>query len=890
MPLEGELIPRRHNAVLFAAKVSVAACSLGVIVLLAQNSPVKTAPPKPAAAAAKGALAVAASDPFRKAVQPFLEANCYPCHSGDVPMASLDLAAFTSQAAAEKKLEVWEKVREKLTAGKMPPPGMPVPSKAEVAPVTAWIDGVLSGASSGKAFDPGRVTARRLNRVEYDNTIHDLLGVAGHPSKDFPVDDSGYGFDNNGDVLSVSPMLMEKYMAAAKSVSHLAVYGEQYPAKPGHLIRLLNRRSPDADDVLQAGNAGIWLPYSLRGAMYGNWTFPVDAEYEFRLRIANFRGANPDVAADAAGGPGAGGRGGSGGRGAIGGRGGSGGRGGAGIGRGPRAAPTPEELKARDEAARKGAPPRKLILTVDGVPVITDVVEGTGSYGYSNGEITARAKMKAGEHFLRASFPELADLANPQSNINPDMRRGLFVDYLEIVGPYNPSPDHPESYKKIFVCGQHDAACARRIVSNLMERAWRRPVTQQEIASRLALVSMVQKDGQPFEEGIRLALQAILSSPDFLFRIERDAKPATAIGVAAATQSAPHDVNDYELASRLSYYLWATMPDEELFKTAKAGTLRQPNVLQAQVRRMLADPKAQLNLVGNWAAQWLQLRNLGRTKPDPKRFPDVDDELLDAMRKETSLFVGEIIQRDRSILDFIDAPFTYVNGPLARHYGISGINGEEFQRITLDGETRGGVLTQGAILTVSSYPTRTSPPVRGKWVLENLLGAAPPPPPDNVPALNDSNIGTEISMKERFAQHRRDPSCSPCHNVMDPIGFGLENYDAVGRWRDKDGKFPIETTGQLPGGKTFTGSKGLKEILRDRSDEFVHNVTVKMFTYALGRGLEHSDNAAVDSIVQDVKANNYRFSSLVLDVVKSRQFLMRSPEVAKKKSMEIADK
>jgi hypothetical protein len=425
-------------------------------------------------------------------------------------------------------------------------------------------------------------------------------------------------------------------------------------------------------------------------------------------------------------------------------------------------------------------------------------------------------------------------------------------------------------------------------MSNLMERAWRRPVTEQELASKLNLITLAQKDGETFDGGIRLALEAILASPEFLFRIERDPKPA-AVTQAAAVQPTAHYVNDYELASRLSYYLWATMPDEELYKTAKAGRLRQPDVLQAEVRRMLADPKSQ-NLVDNWAAQWLQLRNLGRTKPDPKRFPNVDDELLDAMRKETNLFVGEIVQKDRSILDFIDAPFTYVNGPLARHYGIKGVNGEEFQRIDLDGEKRGGVLTQAAILTVSSYPTRTSPPVRGKWVLENLLGAAPPPPPDNVPALNDSNIGTEISMKERFAQHRRDPSCSPCHNVMDPIGFGLENYDAVGRWRDFDGKFPIETTGQLPGGKSFTGSKGLKEILRERSDEFVRNVTVKMLTYALGRGLERSDDATVDAIVQAVKANDYRFSSLVLDVVNSKQFQMRSTEVAKNKSMEIAQK
>jgi hypothetical protein len=286
--------------------------------------------------------------------------------------------------------------------------------------------------------------------------------------------------------------------------------------------------------------------------------------------------------------------------------------------------------------------------------------------------------------------------------------------------------------------------------------------------------------------------------------------------------------------------------------------------------------------VDNWAAQWLQLRSLGRTKPDPKRFPTVDDELLDAMRHETSLFVEAIIREDRSILDFIDAPFTYVNGPLARHYGIPGINGEEFQRVALDGEQRGGVLTQGAILTVSSYPTRTSPPVRGKWVLENLLGAPPPPPPANVPTLNEADLGTQISMKERFEQHRKDPSCSPCHTLMDPIGFGLENYDAAGAWRTRDGKFPIDTTGTLPGGRTFTGSRGLKEILRLRSDEFVRNVTVKMLTYALGRGLEGADDATVESIARDVAARNYKFSALVLDVVKSNPFEMRSVEVAKK--------
>ena len=395
-----------------------------------------------------------------------------------------------------------------------------------------------------------------------------------------------------------------------------------------------------------------------------------------------------------------------------------------------------------------------------------------------------------------------------------------------------------------------------------MERAYRRPVTQEEIASKLELVQLAQREGDSFDEGIRLALQAILASPNFLFRVEAN-PPAGASGSVqrsptcrrahagipktAAPRVEEYPVSDIELASRLSYFLWASMPDAELMRVAKAGTLRQPAVLEAQVRRMMADPKG-FNLVENWAAQWLQLRNLGRTKPDPKRFPTVDDELLDAMRKETMMFVEAMIKEDRSLLDFIDAPFTFVNGPLARHYGIKGVDGEEFQRVTLDGEQRSGILTQGAILTVSSYPTRTSIPVRGKWVMENLLGTPPPPPPDAVPSLNESNIGVEMSLRERLEQHRRDPNCSPCHMLMDPLGFGLENYDAVGAWRAMDGKFPIDPSGTLPGGQSFAGSKGLKEILKTKSDAFVNNVTEKMLTYSLGRGLERFDRPTVEAI------------------------------------------
>ena len=792
---------------------------------------------------------------------------------------------------------------DKVSAGAMPPPTAKALTDAERAAVVDWIKKLpgLTASTSQAEAAAGRVTARRLNRVEYNNTIRDLLGVAARPADEFPVDDSGYGFDNNGDVLSVSPLLMEKYMQAAETISKLAVYGETVPPKPTRIVRLMNRRSQDAYDVLSEGNSGVYLPYSLRGAMYGNYIFPVDGEYEFRLRIANFRGDDQADLTDeerarraeerrklfearrlerlkAGGTAGQGG----------------GARGGGG---GPRRDPTPEELRARDEAARKAAPPRKLILSVDGAPVISTVIEGTGTFGYSQGEFTARATVKAGERFLRASYPELANLDDPRENINPDMRRGLFVDYLDIVGPFNPSKEPPASYKKVFTCSQTTPQCARTILGTLMERAYRRPVTDEELASKVELVQLAQKEGDTFQEGIRLALQAILSSPNFLFRIEarpntaapprasgsaRNAPPLALRRAAYAldTKQTEYQVSDVELASRLSYFLWASMPDDDLMRAAKAGTLRKPGVLEAQVRRMIADPKG-YNLVENWAAQWLQLRNLGRTKPDPKKFPTVDDELIDAMRKETSMFVEAIIKEDRSLLDFIDAKFTFVNGPLARHYGMKGIDGEEFQRVELDGEQRSGVLTQGAILTVSSYPTRTSPPVRGKWVMENLLGTPPPPPPDDVPSLNDANIGTEVSLRERLEQHRKDPSCSPCHLLMDPLGFGLENYDAVGVWRTHDGKFPIETSGTLPGGQSFTGSKGLKEILRGKSDVFIHNVTEKLLTYSLGRGLERFDRPTVETISRQVTANGYKFSALVMGVVNSKPFQMQSVEGAK---------
>ena len=781
---------------------------------------------------------------------------------------------------AVKQVSLWDKVHDKLSAGLMPPPGIPGPSKDEVAAVTGWIEH-LPGRAAARLVSaentPGRVTARRLNRAEYNNTIRDLLGVNVRPADEFPVDDAGYGFDNIGDVLTLSPLLMEKYMAAARTVSKVAVYGETLPAQPSLLAVLMPKKGPD-DPLPPSG--GTILPYSIRGAMYGSFVFPVDAEYEIRVRVINHRDPGGRVDYDspldvflsqlraASGLPGvqegaqpvAPGRGGRGATGSSGGR----GR----VSRGPA---TPADTKLAEEKSRTAFAGLKMILTLDGKPILEDLIEGDTNYKYDRGAVAARVPVKAGAHYLRASFPELADLDDPRRNINGDGRRRDYIEFAEIAGPYNPSHEPPASYKQIFICSEHTAQCATKILRNLTERAYRRPVKPEEITRLASLVTLAQKQGDTFQEGIRLALQTILMSPDFLFRTESD--PPLRSGSPAPA----HRISDYELASRLSYFLWSSMPDEELFRLAREQKLHESAVLEAQVRRMLADSKS-ASLVDNFAGQWLGIRTLDRKPPDPGRFATADDELLDYMHRETNMFVAAMFREDRNILDFIDAPFTYLNGPLARHYGIPGVTGEEFRRVDLKGTERSGLLTQGAILIASSYPTRTSVVTRGKWVLENFLGTPPPPPPPNVPALTETDLGTAASLREKMEQHRANPTCAVCHKQMDPIGFGLENYDASGAWRTLDGKFPINASGTLPDGKSFNGAAGLKAILRSQSDLFTRNLTTKMMTYAVGRGMERFDEPAINGIVQDLSTHDYKFSRMVMDIVNSKPFLMRSAD------------
>jgi hypothetical protein len=473
-------------------------------------------------------------------------------------------------------------------------------------------------------------------------------------------------------------------------------------------------------------------------------------------------------------------------------------------------------------------------------------------------QLDARVAVKEGEHRLRASI--IYDPPAPQG-------RGPSVEYIEVRGPFQVKPAGPsESSRRIFVCSEHTPECARRILAALAHRAYRRPATGHEVDGLVQFVSMAQKQGDSFEQGVQLALEAVLVSPHFLFRIEHDSKPTDPAAV--------HSIGDLELASRLSYFLWSSMPDDDLLAAAERKTLRKPGVLEAQVRRMLADPKSR-SLVDNFAGQWLQIRNLDTVKPDPERFPGFDGELREAMRQETRLFFEAVVKQDRSILDFIDGKFTYLNARLARHYGIPGVEGDQFRRVDLTGDQRSGILTQASVLTVSSYPTRTSPILRGKWILENILNAPPPPPPPGVPNLNEEAVGTTGTLRQQLEKHRSDQSCAVCHAKLDPLGFGLENYDAIGAWRTMDGKFPVDAAGTLPNGKSFQTPAELKTILKGDREAFTQCLTEKMLTYALGRGLERYDKNAVKSIEGGVAAGDYKFSRLILEIVNSMPFQMR---------------
>jgi mono/diheme cytochrome c family protein len=694
---------------------------------------------------------------FQKDVAPFLNRRCVACHNLNLKNADLNLARLKDPKEALAERNVWEDVLDKLRNGEMPPPGLPRPTAPELQALAKWVDAQISRHDANTPAEPGRVTARRLNKVEYNNTIRDLLHLDFQPADDFPNDDSGYGFDNIGDVLSLSPVLMEKYLSAAEKISRLAVITGK-PGKP-----TLNRH-----------------PFNTAKA--ANHEFPAWAEYEIQIRIID---------------------------------------------------------------RRKEGDPLQVAFTIDNKAVKT--AEFPAPPAAVNRVMKYTAPVTPGVHKLGVTFP---------GKLPGDYQ----VDYIEVRGPFaKEGLGLPETHRRIVICQERTAACAEKITANLLSKAWRRPVTAAEISRIASFTTQAIAAGQPLEQGVQFSLQAMLVSPNFLFRIEPPSPDAQ-----------PRKLTNPELAARLSYFLWSTMPDEAL----AAADLQQPSVLRAQVRRMLNDPKAAA-LVDNFGGQWLQLRNLEVHKPDPEKFPQFNDALSAAMGQETRRFFENILKEDRSILEFLDADYTFLNERLARHYGITGVTGDEFRKVQLPDSTRGGVLSHASVLTISSYPTRTSPVLRGKWIMENILGTPPPPPPPNVPELNTSEVGNTGTLRQQMEKHRANATCAVCHNKMDALGFGLENFDPVGQWRTHDGSFPIEPGGALPGNKIFKTPAELRAILKSDPKYFSRCLTEKLMTYALGRGLEKFDRPTISKICNKLAADGYRMSSLIDGIVESLPFQYR---------------
>jgi hypothetical protein len=813
---------------------------------------------------------------FENSVQPVLAANCYTCHNAQLNTANLNLEDYKTKDSVLKDRARWETILAKLQAGEMPPQGLPRPTDAELKGVETWIQQALGIVDANKP-SPGRVTAHRLNRAEYNNTVHDLLGVDFKPANDFPQDDSGYGFDNIGDALSLSPVLMEKYLAAAETATHVAIFGQE-KIKP-----TVVRHQPPYREGNDGGSGArfanvikyTFTNYDETGLTMGSslhamHTFPVEGDYEFRISPEGNRPRPSDpfpvvIWID-----------------------------GKVIGKVDFESTTNGTgLEGLDRTVRLHAPAGEHWVAVsalrlfEGLPAKFGAANPTkqpepppapvasGASGRGRGPALAplppdatpeqKAEFEKQQEARAAAVAVFAGRGNKPPAVTDVSFR---VNFLEISGPFNPkTAPSPESLEKVFICKEKTAACARTIVSTMARRAWRRPVTPVEVNRLLTLVSNDRARGASFDQSIAVGIEAMMISPNFLFRIERDPAPGPGGDVN-------HKISQFELASRLSYFLWSSMPDEELLRPAEQGTLRTPAVLKAQVSRMMKDPKAKA-LVENFGGQWLQFRALESVKPDPDAFRAFNDYLRISMRQETEMFFSNLLSADGSVLDFLDGKYSFLNEELAQYYGVPGVKGPEFRKVDMTGSHRSGILTQGSVLTATSYANRTSVVLRGKWVLENLLNAPVPPPPPNVPAIDEAAIGASMSLRQQMEKHRNNPICASCHGRMDPIGFGLENFDAIGRWRTDDGKFPIESSGTLPDGKSFNGPDELKGILMANKNAFAECITEKMLTYALGRGLEPYDKATVKEIAGQMAKNNYKISGLVLGIVESIPFQQR---------------
>jgi hypothetical protein len=811
------------------------------------------APPLPAAASSSAAV---------------LKQYCATCHNERLKSGGfiIDPAAVTNVAAGADR---WEKVVRKLRTQSMPPPGAPRPDAAGYDRVATFLETELDRAEAARPHLGTLPLTHRLSRTEYRNAVRDLLALESLPrevSIDYllPPDNISSGFDNIADLLFVSPSNMERYLDAARKISRLAVGDPAMPVMVN--IHRLDPEHPQDERVDE-------LPFGTRGGIAVRSEFPVDATYIVRVDVGNAQGHQLEVTVDGE-------------RVAL-----------RALGGGGRGAPAVDAPPGQpDPADPDPTPPSTARPAVQGrgaAPVDTAGSPGSaGAAGARGGRAGGRGRggaagpqefsltLKAGPKLIGVAFVQRTD-ARDEATLRPRMRsRGTqpAINSVTISGPYNVTgPGDSPSRRRIFVCKPASAAeelpCARRILSTLARRAYRRPVNETDVRDLLPFYERGRKEGN-FDLGIQKALERLLVSSQFLFRIERPPSPGASAGPDTA-----YRVSDLELASRLSFFIWSSIPDDELLDVAAAGRLKDPNVLEPQVRRMLADPRSE-SLVTNFAAQWLYLRDIGSKLPDEILFADFDETLRTSMQRETELFISSVFRENRSVLDLLRANYTFLNERLARHYGVPNIKGSYFRRVTFpEGGVRGGLLGQGSVLTITSYSTRTSPVLRGKWVLENLLSAAPPPPPADVPSLKtEAAPGKPLTLREAMIQHRAAPACAGCHARMDPIGFAMENFDAIGRWRERDGDQPIDATGVFPEGTKFEGIPGLKNELLRQPEQFVGTVAERLLMYAIGRNLQYYDAPTVRAVMRESEPANHTLASLVLGIVRSRPFQMRGAE------------
>ena len=760
-----------------------------------------------------------------------LDQYCVTCHNDRSRQAGLTLQNISTDHVGQREsdIEIWEKVVKKLRARTMPPAGRPRPSVESYDSIASSLESALDRASVMNP-NPGRPPVHRLNRAEYRNAIRDLLGLEIDERELLPPDESGYGFDNIADILAISPVLLDRYMVAAEKISRLAV-GDAAAIRAAEVIHTVPYT------LWQDGRMSEELPFGSRGGLAVRHHFPLDGQYVIKLILQRAYGNHI------------------------------------------RGLGEPNDLELRLDRRRVA----EFTIGGDGERAPWDAVSRPTFYEQTADDgLEVRLDVEAGSRLISAGF--LDRRAVPEGVLEPrpgvsslaysrDRNAAMALDRIEISGPYEATtPEDTLSRQRVFSCYPssvaEEDACAADILSNLARRAFRRPVSDVDVAPLLVLYEEGQREGD-FESGIQFALRGILIDPEFLFRIEHD--PALVKSAAA------YRISDLELASRLSFFLWSSLPDDELVDLASRNKLRTPGMLERQIERMLQDGRSAA-FVDNFFGQWLLLRNMRTVAPDPEAFLDFDENLRDAMERETALFVDSQVRDDGSVLDLLRADYTFLNERLARHYKVPNVYGNHFRRVKVDGYGRGGLLSHGSILTTTSYPNRTSPTKRGLWVLENLLGSPPPPPPPEVPGLPDADHPDEgriRSMRERMEVHRTSPVCASCHVLMDPLGFSLENFDGIGAWRVTEEGTPIDASSTLPDGSAFEGAGGLRGVLLKAEERFVETVTEKLLTYALGRGVEYYDAPAIRQIARDAAASDYRWTSMILGVAESTPFQMR---------------